>query len=276
MILATQKKNIKDKEKSILRQNFDRYWDLLGVLVPQNLNTRYRGSYLGVYWSLLNPVIMTGLYTTIFGATFASYYDDSIVNYILAAFTGLLVINFYNSSTTQALSSIVMNGDLLNKIKLPIAVFPLSMIAANIFQFMISSFPLLAVVTLINTKNPFYILFLLIPFFSLVLVCTGVGLFVSALFVFFRDLGYFYEVTTFIMWITSPVFYPAEIVPARVQPLLALNPLVSIIESLRDISLSGNIPNALLLFKGILAGIIVLTLGTLFFRKFESAFIDLL
>lgn len=205
MILAGKKK-IKEKEQSAFWRNFHRYWDLLSVLVPQNLNTRYRGSYLGVYWSLLNPIIMTGLYTTIFGSTFASYYNDSLISYILAAFTGLLVINFYNSSTTQALSSIVVNGDLLNKIKLPIPVFPLSMIAANIFQFMISSFPLLAIVTLVNSKNPLYIFLLLIPFFSLVLVCTGVGLFVSALFVFFRDLGYFYEITTFVMWITSPVF----------------------------------------------------------------------
>ncbi|WP_330204587.1 ABC transporter permease [Cyanobacterium sp. Dongsha4] len=275
MILAGKKK-IKEKEQSVFWRNFHRYWDLLSVLVPQNLNTRYRGSYLGVYWSLLNPIIMTGLYTTIFGSTFASYYNDSLISYILAAFTGLLVINFYNSSTTQALSSIVVNGDLLNKIKLPIPVFPLSMIAANIFQFMISSFPLLAIVTLINSKNPLYIFLLLIPFFSLVLVCTGVGLFVSALFVFFRDLGYFYEITTFVMWITSPVFYPAEIVPPRIQPILGLNPLVSIIESLRDISLMGNIPSAMLLFKGILAGVIILTLGILFFRKFESAFMDLL
>ncbi|AFZ53484.1 ABC transporter permease [Cyanobacterium aponinum AL20118] len=275
MILAGKKK-IKEKEQSAFWRNFHRYWDLLSVLVPQNLNTRYRGSYLGVYWSLLNPIIMTGLYTTIFGSTFASYYNDSLISYILAAFTGLLVINFYNSSTTQALSSIVVNGDLLNKIKLPIPVFPLSMIAANIFQFMISSFPLLAIVTLVNSKNPLYIFLLLIPFFSLVLVCTGVGLFVSALFVFFRDLGYFYEITTFVMWITSPVFYPAEIVPPRIQPILGLNPLVSIIESLRDISLMGNIPSAMLLFKGILAGVIILTLGILFFRKFESAFMDLL
>lgn len=275
MILAGKKK-IKEKEQSVFWRNFHRYWDLLSVLVPQNLNTRYRGSYLGVYWSLLNPIIMTGLYTTIFGSTFASYYNDSLISYILAAFTGLLVINFYNSSTTQALSSIVVNGDLLNKIKLPIPVFPLSMIAANIFQFMISSFPLLAIVTLVNSKNPLYIFLLLIPFFSLVLVCTGVGLFVSALFVFFRDLGYFYEITTFVMWITSPVFYPAEIVPPRIQPILGLNPLVSIIESLRDISLMGNIPSAMLLFKGILAGVIILTLGILFFRKFESAFMDLL
>src|SRR4028118_2207761 len=83
-----------------------RYWELLHVLVVRNLKVRYRGSFLGVYWSLLNPLIMTGLYTAIFGAAFASYYSNSIVNYVLAAFTGLVVINFFSSSTSQALSSI--------------------------------------------------------------------------------------------------------------------------------------------------------------------------
>lgn len=253
-----------------------RYWELLSVLVPQNLSIRYRGSFLGVYWSLLNPLIMTGLYTAIFGATFASYYNDSIVDYMLAAFTGLLVINFYNSSTTQALGSIVSNGDLLNKLSLPLPVFPLSMIAANIFQFVVGSLPLLIIVTLFNSHNPLYVLFVLLPFISLVLVCTGVGLFLSALFVFFRDLGYFYEITTFILWITSPVFYPVDIVPARIQPFLHLNPLVPIIVSLRQISLEATFPELNYLLKGFISGIIILTLGWIFFRRVQPAFMDLL
>jgi lipopolysaccharide transport system permease protein len=275
-MILTKKKNFTILEKLPFYQDIERYWQLLSVLVPQSLNTRYRGSFLGVYWSLLNPIIMTVLYTVIFGTTFASYFGDSIINYMFAAFTGLLVINFFNSSTTQALSSIVINGELLNKIKLPLPVFPLSMIAANIFQFVVGSLPLLIIVTLIKTHNPLFVLLLLLPFIALVLVCTGIGLFLSALFVFFRDLGYFYEITTFIVWITSPVFYPAEIVPQRVQPFLYLNPLVPIIESLRQISLEGTLPEFSHLMKGFLSGIIILTLGWLFFRKVQSSFMDLL
>ena len=112
-----------------------RYYELLSVLVERNLKGRYRGSFLGVYWSLLNPVIMTALYTAIFGTVFASYFDNSIVNYVLAAFTGLVVINFFNASTNQALPSIVGNGSILNKIRLPVSIFPVSMVVANIFQF---------------------------------------------------------------------------------------------------------------------------------------------
>lgn len=275
MTLAS-KKHLTAVSKLPLLSKSKRYWELLSVLVPQNLNTRYRGSFLGVYWSLLNPIIMTGLYTAIFGAVFAAYYNDSIIDYMLAAFTGLLVINFYNSSTTQALGSLVSNGDLLNKISLPLPVFPLSMIASNIFQFVVGSLPLLIIVTLINSHNIFYVLLIILPFLSLVLVCTGIGLFLSALFVFFRDLGYFYEITTFILWITSPVFYPVEIVPDNIKPFLAFNPLVPIIESLRQISLEASFPDLDYLLRGFLSGIIILMLGWIFFRRVQSDFMDLL
>ncbi len=264
------------KQKNAWQKTLLRYWDLLSVLVPQTLHARYRGSYLGVYWSLLNPVIMTGLYTTIFGAAFASYYDNSLVNYVLAAFTGLLVIHFYNASTTQALTSIVYNGELLNKIKIPIDIFPLTVIGANIVQFLIGPFPILAIITLVKSQSILHVFLLLIPFISLVLVCTGVGFIVSALFVFFRDLGYFYELTTFILWVSSPVFYPPEIVPTQVKPFLNFNPLVAIIESLRQISLTPDFPDPVYLLRGIFYGIILTTLGYIFFRKMEPEFLDLL
>ena len=123
-----------------------RYLELLQILVERNLKGRYRGSFLGVYWSLLNPLIMTGIYTAIFGAAFASFYG-SARNYMLAAFTGLLVINFFTAATNQALASVVSSGGLMNKIRLPISVFPLSMILSNVFQFVVGPLPLLAAVT---------------------------------------------------------------------------------------------------------------------------------
>ncbi len=160
-----------------------RYLELLRMLVERNLKGRYRGSFLGVYWSLLNPLIMTGLYAAIFGTAFAQYYDNSTFNYILAAFTGLIVINFFSSSTNQALGSVVGNGALLNKVRLPITIFPVSMIVANIFQFVMGPLPLLAIVTLIVSKNPLNVIALIFPLIALSFVCTGVGFFVSALYV---------------------------------------------------------------------------------------------
>ena len=136
-----------------ISKDLQHYLELLQVLVGRNLKVRYRGSFLGIYWSLLNPLIMTGLYTAIFWATFAKYYNDSIVNYVLAALTGLIVINFFSASTMQALTSVVGNGALLNKIRLPVSVFPVSMITANVFQFLMGAYPLLAIVALIKSHN---------------------------------------------------------------------------------------------------------------------------
>jgi ABC-type polysaccharide/polyol phosphate export permease len=253
-----------------------RYWELLYVLVVRTLKVRYRGSFLGVYWSLLNPLIMTGLYTAIFGATFASYYGNSILNYVLAALTGLLVINFFSACTSQALSSVVGNGALLNKIQLPVSVFPVSMIAANVFQFSVGAFPLLAIMTLVNAKSLVNVLALIFPFIALILVSTGVGFLVSALYVFFRDLPYFYELVVFVIWISSPIFYPAAIVPKQIKPFLSLNPLSPIIESLRQITLSGASPDLGLIWGALLSGIIIVTLGWTCFHLWRHQFMDLL
>lgn len=263
-----------------------RYCELLHVLVVRNLKVRYRGSFLGVYWSLLNPLIMTSLYSAIFGKAFVStsyqeggavkyYYDGSILQYALAAFTGLVVINFFSAATTQALSSVVGNGSILNKIRLPVSIFPLSMIAANIFQLSVGVFPLLAIVTLVKSKSILNVLALILPFFALVLVCAGVGFLVSALYVFFRDLPYFYELVVFVFWLSSPVFYPAKFVSAEIRQFLYLNPLFPIIESIRQISLEGEF-NLDLIGSALLSGIIILSLGWTCFHLWRSQFMDLL
>jgi ABC-type polysaccharide/polyol phosphate export permease len=253
-----------------------RYSQLLQVLVDRNLKVRYRGSILGVYWSLLNPLMMTGIYTAIFGATFASYYDSSLINYILAAFTGLVVINFFSSATNQALASVVENSELLNKIQLPMGIFPVSTVIANLFQFSVTALPLLALVTLITSKSLINVLALIFPIIALTLVSSGVGLLASSLYVFFRDVGYFYEILVFVLGLSSPVFYPAEIVPDGVKSILLLNPILPIIESLRQISLSGEWPDPFLILHGLLAGIIVLASGWYIFRSLQSQFMDLL
>lgn len=253
-----------------------RYWELLQVLVARNLKVRYRGSFLGVYWSLLNPLLMTGVYTAIFGTAFASYYDNSIFNYVLAVFTGLVVINFFSASTSRALWSVVDNGTLLNKIRLPVSVFPVSIVAANLFQLAVGVLPLLAFITLVHSKNLVNVVALLLPILALVLVCMGIGFLISALFVFFRDLHYFYEIVVFMLWMSSPIFYPAAIVPASVKSVLVLNPLLPVIESIRQISLSGTLPELNLIGQSLLSGVISLALGWSCFHWWRHSFMDLL
>ncbi|MCG6134227.1 MAG: ABC transporter permease [Nostoc sp. LLA-1] len=261
---------------SFNKSELQHYWELLQVLVSRNLKVRYRGSFLGVYWSLINPLLMTGVYTAIFGTAFAAYYDNSIINYVLAVFTGLVVINFFSASTSQALWSVVGNGGLLNKISLPVSIFPISLIAANIFQFVIGVLPLLAIMTLVNSRSLLSVLALLLPLLGLVLVCIGMSLLVSSLFVFFRDLPYLYELVVFMLWLSSPIFYPAAIVPKSVQSFLLLNPLLPVIESIRQISLSGTTPDIYLIFHALCSGVIIFGIGLSCFHCWRHSFMDLL
>ncbi len=256
------------------------YWELLYTLAERDIKVRYRGSFLGVYWSLFNPLMMTGLYTAIFSKVFIKEFHNSVLEYSLSAFTGLAVIHFFQGSTAQALNSVVANGALLNKIRLPTIVFPLSTILANTFQLIIGMLPLLVILTLAFSDNRWLSLInaisILLPLIGLVLLSTGVSLLVSALYVFFRDLPFFYELVQFVLMLTSPIFYPTSIAPIEIRPFLELNPLFPIIESLRQIVLSGNLPDLSLIIRAWLSGLIILTIGLLGFNWLRPKFMDLL
>ncbi len=257
-----------------------RYWELVSVLAEREIKVRYRGSFLGVYWSLFNPLIMTALYAAIFGAAFKQYYHDSIWEYMLAAFTGLTVIHFYNGSTSQALFSIVSNGLLLNKIKLPVSVFPVSIVIANTFQLLIGMLPLLALVTLILSPHPWLSLINALtipaPLFALILISAGVSFLTSSLYVFFRDLPFFYELVQFFLLMSTPIFYPAAIVDPKIRPILELNPLYPDIQRLRQIVLSGDLPDLFLIARAWLSGLVILAIGLTCFNWLRPKFMDLL
>lgn len=262
--------------QSVQQQRISRYFELLHVLVLRTLKVRYRGSLLGVYWSLLNPLAMTGIYTLIFGTAFASHYQNSLLYYALEAFIGLTVLNFFSASTSQALQTIVSNGLLMNKISLPVSVFPVSAVVANVFQLTVGTLPLLVVITLVTSHSLVNLVALALPLLALILVCLGVGLLTSALYVFFRDLAYFYELVLFLLLIASPIFYPLEIVPPPVQTLLLASPLTQIVQSLRQIALSGHLPDPGIISVCLLSSSAILLLGLGCFQVWRHRFMDLL
>ena len=253
-----------------------RYRDLIVVTAVRSLKVRYRGSILGMFWSLSNPLIMTLVYTLIFGSTFKSYYHDSITDYVLACFTGLAFLNFFSSATSMALTTIVSNGGLLNKLALPPIIFPIAAIVAATFQLCTGILPLLAIVALVTSHDPLNAIAVAIPALALVLLSIGFGLAASAIYVFFRDTQYFYELVVFVLWISSPIFYPAAVVPESVRVYLHFNPLTAIIESARQIVLSGMRPSFHLMGGALLSGLIVAAIGSLIYLSLHRNFMDLI
>jgi ABC-type polysaccharide/polyol phosphate export permease len=242
----------------------------------RQLKTRYRGTFLGVLWSFGNPILMTALYTILFGTAFASYYGGSVVRYVFSAFVAILVVTFFQQSTAEALVSVVANGGLLNKIAVDPETFPIAAIAANVFQQAITTFPVVMILAVVITHDPVRVLLVPVVLAALVALVAGFALALSALFVFFRDLSYLWGVLSFIFWMTSPVFYPAALVPERVRPWFQINPVGLAIGALRDVALGRGPIDVLLIGKFVAVAVIFAVAGHAVFRWNRRRFMDLL
>lgn len=221
-------------------------------------------------------MLMTAVYATVFGTAFSSYYNGSVVRYVLSCFTAVVVTLFFVQSTSQALSQVVANGGLLNKIRVPPAIFPLGAITANFFQSSITTFPTLILMSLIVTHDPLRLVLIPVALFGLLTFTVGVSLAMSALYAFFRDLPYLWEIVASIMWITTPIFYPAALVPGRIRPFLEWNPLASIIESFRSLVAEHGDIHFAVLAQAVGSGLLACVIGSAIFIATRDDFMDLL
>ena len=252
-----------------------RILELIRITAVRTLKVRYRGTALGVLWSFANPLLMTAVYTAIFGTAFSRYYDGSVVRYVLSAFIGLVVVTFFLNSTSEALGSVVANGTLLNKISVPPLIFPVSAVVANVFQQAVTTFPIVLVMSIIVTRDPVRVALVPVVLAAVVLLIAGFSLALSALFVFFRDLPHLWSIVGFILWLTSPMFYPIAVVPESLRAYYALNPIGQTITALREVSIQRGPLHLGSIEVAIVAGIVSAALGTAIFRVMRRDFMDL-
>jgi lipopolysaccharide transport system permease protein len=253
-----------------------RFVDLIRITAIRALMVRYRGTAIGVLWSFANPVLMTLIYTAIFGTAFSRYYDGSIVRYLVSAFVGLVVVSFFLSSTNDSLPSVVNAGSLLNKIAIPPLIFPLSAVAANLFQQLVTTFPIVFVLSIVLTHDPLRVLLVPVVLAAVVALSTGFSLALSALFVFFRDLPHLWNVAGFILWLTSPLFYPIQLVPPQARVWYGLNPIGQAIAAIREVSIERGPLDPTPVLVTIGASVVALAVGTWLFRATRHDFMDLL
>jgi homopolymeric O-antigen transport system permease protein len=250
--------------------------ELVRISALRSLKVRYRGSALGVLWSFANPVLMTAVYATVFGTAFSKYYDGSVLRYVLSAFVGLVVVTFFLGATTEALTSVVGNGTLLNKIAIPPSVFPLSAVAANVFQQAITTVPVLLVLAVFITRDPVRVALVPVVLITIAAMTAGFGFVLAALYVFFRDLPHLWGITGFILWLTSPLFYPVELAPVGVRAWFSINPVGIEISALREVVLRTGPLNLRAVLLAVAVSAIAAALGAAFFHVMRKDFMDLL
>ncbi len=250
--------------------------ELVRISAFRALKVRYRGTALGVLWSFFIPVLMTAVYTAIFGTAFSRYYDGSVTRYVLSAFVGLVVVTFFMNGTSEALVSVVNNGQLLNKIALPPLIFPVAAVVANVFQQGVTTFPIVFVMSIVITHDPVRVILVPIVLASVVLLVSGIALALSSLYVFFRDLPHLWAIVGFILWLTSPLFYPIDVVPLQIRVWFTLNPVAQAITALREVAITRGPLHLGPVLVALVTGVAALTVGAWVFRVSRRSFMDLI
>lgn len=248
---------------------YAKYRPLVHELVVRDLKVKYRRSFLGYVWSLLNPLLMMVVMTLVFSYMFR--FD--IPNYPLYLICGQTLWSFFNESTNMAMYSVLQNGALIKKVYIPKYIFPLSRVFSS---FVTMSFSLAAIlIVMVFTKAPVYwtILLFPVPLLLLLIFSCGVGLILSALSVYFRDITHLYSVLTLAWTYLTPIFYPITAIPETMLPVIMNNPMYHYITFFRDLVLYGAIPQAQTWWMCIGMSAVMLAVGLWVFRKMQRNFI---
>jgi ABC-2 type transport system permease protein/lipopolysaccharide transport system permease protein len=248
---------------------FKKYSYLLTVLIKRDIKKKYKGSILGIFWSLLNPLLHMIVLTVIFSMLFIRKID----NFPLYIVSGRLIFGFFTQGTTSAMNSIISSAPLIKKVYMPKYIIVLAKVTSAFIIFLISLIDLLFVVLI--TKAHFSIYFLLTPVYLLLLLLfvTGVGLLLATIATFFRDMTHLYSVITLIIMYMSAIFYPPEIVPENLQIIFLFNPVFHFIEGFRSLVYFNTLPSLSNLLYCSIVSIVFMVFGSYVFIKNQDKFI---
>lgn len=258
--------------------NFKRYWFLITQLISRDFKVKYKRSVLGILWSLLNPLLTMTVMTIVFSQMFKVRVSDT--NYIVYLMTGIIMFNYFSGATTSAMSSVVENFTLINKIYIPKYIFPIAKCLFVGIDFILTLIPWFIIILLTQFglgKYPcsinIYYLLLPVIFACFFLFTVGVGFFVSCISVFLRDVFHIYGIVLTLWNYLTPIFYGMEMLPSALRTLMKFNPLYQFINAARSIVLYGTPPNLLHFLIMALIGLITFFIGGYIFRKKQDKFI---
>lgn len=267
---------IKNKNLQHFVEMFSKYRNLLSELTRKNVKLKYRDSWLGIFWSFLQPLLNMIVLSVVFGGIFGKN-SQYIVCYPVYIFSGRLLFEFFTSSTKKALTSFRSNAPIIKKVYVPKYMYPLSGVLSNFVTFAISILCYICVwiffkVSGLNggsglTINAYALLFF-VPMTILLVFVIGVGLILSVLQVYFRDVQYIWDVFCTLLFYCVPIIYPLQNITQKwTGIIIKINPLYSMVELFRQCVLYCQPMSWKLLLYASAWAIGTLLLGVLIFNK---------
>ncbi|MCL5072366.1 MAG: ABC transporter permease [Actinobacteria bacterium] len=252
------------------------YRELLFTLTKKELKVKYRGSVLGFFWSLLNPILIMLVYSFVFSIVLR----QGIKEFAIFLICALLPFNFFSNSVNYGAGSIISNANLVKKIYFPKEIIPLSIVFANLINFFLELVVLFVVLSIFGYKFYMYLYILPVLILVQIFLVAGFSLLVSSLNVFFRDLQHLISIIMMVWFFATPIIYPLNMVPEKFRFILQINPMAVFATYYRDIFYYIKYPEGLyfpsiyiiLICLGITFGIFFL--GYFIFKKLEPRFAE--
>ena len=246
------------------------YRQLLKSNVRKEIRGKYKGSFLGVLWSFVNPLLMTLVYAIVFPFLL----KGSQPHYTTFIIIAILPWTWFTTTISQGTSTILGNGGIIKKVYFPREILPISVVSSGLVNFLISC--LIIFIFLIFSGIGFSIYIIFIPIIIIIqyILQLGIIFITSSVNVYIRDAEYIINFLVSMLFYATPVLYSMDMFPARIQWLLRLNPMTVLIESYRDIFFYQQAPNFLVLALVFLGSLVLLLLGIVVFKKLEKGFAE--
>lgn len=247
--------------------------ELIYFLIWRDVKVRYKQTVLGASWAILQPFLSMVVFSVFFGGLLNVSSDN--VPYPIFSYTGLLPWGVFSKALTDAGRSLVTNRTMITKIYFPRLVIPLASVLAGVVDFLLAFVVLLGMMWYFKIHLTSNVWFL--PLFLLLALVTalGVGLWLSAMNVIYRDIGYIIPFLTQLWFYITPIVYPSSNIPEKWRLIYALNPMVGVVEGFRWALLdTDTAPGPMVVVSAAIA-IIVLISGLFYFRRMERTFADM-
>lgn len=258
-----------------------RYRELVRTLVIRDLKVRYKNSFLGILWSLLNPLAMMAVFTIVFTFMMPNNTIERFPVFVLCA---LLPWNFFRDSVMVSVGSIVNNSPLIKKVYFPREVLPLSVVLSNLVNFCLALIVLFAMMFVFRVRWTPWALLLPLVIFTQVLFVLGLGLMLSTANVFYRDTAMIMEVVMLAWFFVTPIFWDITILPTHRLILgfdvnihrwtYILNPMASLISTYRVILYHGARPALDFFLRTFVTSLATLILGYWVFLRYSRVFAE--
>lgn len=246
------------------------YRELLKTNVQKEIRGKYKGSFLGVLWSFLNPLLMVLVYALVFPYIMRTNVD----NYLVYLITGVIPWNFFTTCITTGCNCVWINGGIIKKVYFPREILPISVVAAGLINFLISCVIILLFVLFGGIG--FSVQLLWLPLIAIIQSALSLGLLfiLSAINVYVRDIEYLVGFLLNLLFYATPILYTADMFPESIRWVLYLNPMTTIIESYRNIFYYQQSPALIPLMIVFMVSFIILIIGYLIFKKLERGFAE--